>query len=263
VQRITLHKPYKSVQPLSYPIEVTGMSIILETRQLTKRFGELAAVKDLSFTVEDGEVFGIAGPNGAGKTTLFNLISGLYSGKGEILFKGERIDRNRPYQRCNKGLARTFQIPTVFSSLTVYENVKIGAHFGNHGDHEEKTILDSLEFVGLAEVKKIQAKHLPLFDKKLTMLAAALATQPGLLMLDEPIGGLSPIEIQKSVEIFKKINQDLKITLIVIEHLMKVLMGISNRMMILENGENICIGSPDEVANNKRVIEVYLGAEYA
>lgn len=239
------------------------MPILLETKSLTKRFGELAAVKDLSFSVEEGEVFGIAGPNGAGKTTLFNLISGLYNGSGDILFKGKSISSLRPYQRCNQGVARTFQIPTVFSSLTVYENVWIGAHFGKPGSHPAQAILDALDFVGLADKKEILAKHLPLFDKKMTMLASALATRPNLLMLDEPIGGLSPIEIQKSVEIFQKVNHGLGVTLIVIEHLMKVLMGLSNRMMILENGEQICIGSPTVVANDRRVIEVYLGADYA
>jgi len=239
------------------------MSSILEARRLTKRFGQLAAVNELSFTVEQGAIFGIAGPNGAGKTTLFNLISGLYSGDGEIIFKGEHIDHLRPFQRCNKGLARTFQIPAVFSSLTVYENVRVGAHFG-HRDHNEKVaIYDSLQFVGLSKRANIPANHLSLFDKKMTMLGAALATRPSLLLLDEPIGGLSPIEIQKSVETFQKINQELGVTLIVIEHLMKVLMGISNRMMILENGENICTGSPKEVSNDRRVIEVYLGADYA
>ncbi len=239
------------------------MSIILETKELGKRFGELSAVKNLSFSVEEGEIFGIAGPNGAGKTTLFNLISGLYTGEGTIYFKGEQISHLRPYQRCNEGVARTFQIPTVFASLTVRENIWIGAHFGNRGVRESQATQVAMEFVGLAQQKDVLAKNLPLFDKKMTMLAAALATQPRLLMLDEPIGGLSPIEIQKSVEVFKRINQELKVTIIIIEHLMKVLMGISNRMMILENGERICIGSPADVANNKRVIEVYLGAEYA
>lgn len=239
------------------------MPVILETKQITKRFGSLAAINDLSFAVEEGEIFGIAGPNGAGKTTLFNVISGAYSNTGEIFFRGERIDRQRPYQICLKGLARTFQIPSVFSTLSVYDNIRVGAHFGNHEVDEQKIINELIGFVGLTEKKDIQAVHLPLFDKKMTMLAAALATQPKLLMVDEPIGGLSPVEITKSVEIFQRINQEMGITLIVIEHLMKVLMGLSHRMMILHNGQRISIGSPEEVANDKQVIEVYLGAEYA
>ncbi|MCJ7625320.1 MAG: ABC transporter ATP-binding protein [Anaerolineaceae bacterium] len=239
------------------------MPVILETKKVTKRFGELAAVKDLSFGVEEGEIFGIAGPNGAGKTTLFNVISGIYSNSGEINFKGERIERLRPFQVCLKGITRTFQIPSVFSTLTVYDNLRVGAHFGTHSPDEAKIIKEVLDFVGLTEKQNIEAIHLPLYDKKMTMLGAALATEPTLLMLDEPIAGLSPREINLSIDIFKRINQELGITLIVIEHLMKVLMGISQRMMILHNGEKICIGSPEEVANDKQVIEVYLGAEYA
>ncbi len=231
--------------------------------QVTKRFGELAAVKDLSFEVKEKEIFGIAGPNGAGKTTLFNVISGVYPSSGEIHFLGERINHLRPFQVCHKGIARTFQIPSVFSTLTVYDNIRIGAHFGNYSKNEVKIIKDVLDFVGLSEKMHIQTKHLPLFDKKLTMVGAALATQPKLLMLDEPIGGLSPGEINQSVDLFKRINRELGITLIVIEHLMKVLMEISERMMILHNGEKICLGTPEEVAKDKQVIEVYLGADYA
>lgn len=239
------------------------MPIILETKRISKRFGDLAAVKDLSFFVEEGEIFGIAGPNGAGKTTLFNVISGVYSNAGEIYFQNERIERLRPYQVCNKGIARTFQIPSVFSTLTVYDNIRVGAHFGDHNPNEEKTIENVLHFLELDEKREIEAKHLPLFDKKMTMLGAALATEPKLLMLDEPIGGLSPIEIEKSVEFFIRINKELGITLLIIEHLMKVLMSLSERMMILNNGEKISIGSPLEVSKDKHVIEVYLGAEYA
>lgn len=239
------------------------MPIILETKKITKRFGELAAVNNLSFEVNEKEIFGIAGPNGAGKTTLFNVISGIYSGSGEINYYGERIDRLRPFQVCLKGIARTFQIPSVFSTLTVYDNIRIGAHFGNHASNEKKTITDVLEFIGLSEKQHIEAKHLPLFDKKLTMLGAALATDPKLILLDEPIGGLSPKEINESVDLFKRINHELGITIIVIEHLMKVLMAISQRMMIIHNGEKICIGPPEEVAKDKQVIEVYLGADYA
>lgn len=239
------------------------MPDILETRNVTKHFGELAAVKDLSFEVNEKEIFGIAGPNGAGKTTLFNVISGIYSSPGEIHFLGERIDRLRPYQVCLRGIARTFQIPSVFSTLSVYDNIRVGAHFGNHSEDERKIIKDVLAFVGLTEIQDIDAIHLSLYDKKMTMLAAALATEPKLLMLDEPIGGLSPGEIEKCIDIFRRINKELGITLIVIEHLMKFLMGISERMMILHNGEKISIGSPEEVANDKQVIEVYLGAEYA
>jgi branched-chain amino acid transport system ATP-binding protein len=240
------------------------MSAILETRNVTKRFGELAAVNNLSFEVEKGEIFGIAGPNGAGKTTLFNLISGEYTGEGEILFENQSINGLRPFQVCHRGLARTFQITTVFSTLTVYDNIRVGAHFGNSGKtSDEHLIYEVIDFVGLTGKQDTSATHLSLYDKKLTMLAAALATHPRLLLLDEPIGGLSPVEIKKSVELFRRINSELGITLVIIEHLMKVLTDISQRLMILHNGQKISVGVPADVARDKQVIEVYLGAEYA
>jgi branched-chain amino acid transport system ATP-binding protein len=239
------------------------MPAILETRHLTKRFGELSAVKELDLEVEEGEILGIAGPNGAGKTTLFNLISGFMSGTGAIIFRGESIHGLRPHQVCQRGLVRSFQTTTIFASLTVNDNVRVGAHFGDHLRDEKRIIAETLELVGLMAKRDVQARHLSLFDKKKTMLAAALATRPQLLMLDEPIGGLSPLEIQQSIDLVRQINQEMKITLIIIEHLMKVLMSISSRMMILHNGEKICMGSPEEVAGDKRVLEVYLGADYA
>ena len=243
--------------------EMTAMPM-LEVKSVTKHFGHLAAVNNLSFEVEEGEIFGIAGPNGAGKTTLFNLIAGTYPCSGEIVFRGERINGLRPHRICEKGVARTFQVPLVFSSLTVYQNVETGVHFGNQElEDEEKSVSETLEFVGLKAKADIEARHLRLFDKKMTMLAAALATKPKLLLVDEPAGGLNPAEIKQTISLFRQINEELGITVIVIEHLMKVLMGISQKLMILNEGEKICTGSPEIVAKDSRVIEVYLGAHYA
>jgi branched-chain amino acid transport system ATP-binding protein len=237
---------------------------MLEAKRVTKHFGRLAAVNNLSFDVKNGEIFGIAGPNGAGKTTLFNLIAGIYVCTGEILFEGEKINNLKPYKICKKGIARTFQIPLVFPSLSVSENIGIGAHFGGNGqDNEERLISEIIDLVGLKGKENVEASHLRLFDKKMTMLGIGLATKPKLLMLDEPAGGLNPVEIEQSVMLFKRLNQELGITLIVIEHLMKVLMGISERLMIIHNGELVRLGDPGEVAKDKRVIEIYLGTEYA
>ncbi|UCF92530.1 MAG: ABC transporter ATP-binding protein [Desulfobacterales bacterium] len=237
---------------------------MLEARNVTKYFGRLAAVNNLSFDVKRGEIFGIAGPNGAGKTTLFNLIAGTYPCKGEILFEGEKVNNLKPYKICKKGIARTFQIPLIFPSLSVYENIGIGAHFGGDGrDDEKRLIAGIIDLVGLQGKENIEASHLRLFDKKMTMLGIALATQPKLLMLDEPAGGLNPTEIQQSVTLFERLNEEFGITLIVIEHLMKVLMGISERLMIIHDGEMIRLGKPLEVGKDKRVIEIYLGTEYA
>lgn len=239
---------------------------LLSVINVTKKFGDLAAVNNLSFSVEQGEIFGIAGPNGAGKTTLFNLIAGMYSCNGIINFHEKKINNRHPHEICKAGVARTFQIPQVFSSMAVRDNVAIGAHFSGRvlGYHQKNEIIaDVIDFVGLKGKEDLSAKHLSLFDKKLTMLAIALATNPELLLLDEPIAGLSPAEIQASEQLFNRINKERKITLIIIEHLMKVLMGISHRVMILNNGEKISIGKPEEVAKDRQVIEVYLGAEYA
>ena len=233
---------------------------ILQVTKVTKSFGELTAVKDLSFEVEKGEIFGIAGPNGAGKSTLFNVITGFYQGSGDIVFDNVNIARFKPYQICQKGIARTFQIPQLFFTMPVVKNVKVGAHFGVRGAHDERErINEAINFVGLQGKENIIAANLNLFDKRLTMLAAALATKPKLLLLDEPIGGLSPTEVNQSMTLFQKINKELGLTIIIIEHLMKVLTELSQRLLILQNGERICIGAPQEVTKDKRVIEVYLG----
>jgi branched-chain amino acid transport system ATP-binding protein len=233
---------------------------ILQVNKVTKSFGELAAVKDLSFEVEKGEIFGIAGPNGAGKTTLFNVITGFYRGSGDIIFDGRSIKGLRPHQICHKGIARTFQIPQLFLTLPVVDNVKVGAHFGGRGAHDERErINEAINFVGLQGKENVIAANLNLLDKKLTMLAIALATKPKLLLLDEPAGGLSPTEVREFITLTQKINQELGLSVIIIEHLMKVLTEISQRLMILHNGEKICIGPPQKIAQDKRVIEVYLG----
>ena len=233
---------------------------ILQVNKVSQRFGELAAVKDLSFDVEKGEIFGIAGPNGAGKSTLFNVITGFYRGSGDIIFDGRSIRGLRPHQVCRRGIARTFQIPQLFLTLPVVENVKVGAHFGVAGAHDEKeSINEAINFVELKGKENVIAANLNLFDKKRTMLAAALAAKPKLLLLDEPIGGLSPIEVSQTITLFQKINKELGLTILIIEHLMKVLTEVSQRLMILHNGDKICIGPPQEVTKDKRVIEVYLG----
>ena len=239
--------------------------MILKCESLTKQFGKLYAVDRLSFEVEEGTIFGIAGTNGSGKTTTFNLITGIYPFTGDIIFNGEKISGLSPYKICHKGIARTFQIPQLFLSLSLLENVRAGAYFGNPGaNHDEmETIKEVLDFVGLTGKESTVAANLKLLDKKLAMIATALATRPKMLLLDEPIAGLNPTEIRQSIELFKRINQDLGVTILIIEHFMKVLTELSQRLMILENGAQICIGPPHEVTENERVIETYLGGCYA
>jgi branched-chain amino acid transport system ATP-binding protein len=228
-------------------------------------FGKLAAVHNLSFAVDAGEIFGIAGPNGAGKTTLLNVIAGRYRGSGKIIFHDTDISRYRPHRVCREGISRTFQIPLIFSHLSVFQNVQVGAHFGVVRDERpERERLDkAMTFVGLSGKENVPAGNLDLYHKRLTMLAAALATRPTLLLLDEPIGGLSPLEIRNLMGLIQRINRELGITIIIIEHIMKVLIELCNRLMILNNGEKLCLGPPREVAKDKKVREVYLGVDHA
>jgi branched-chain amino acid transport system ATP-binding protein len=232
----------------------------LEVRSLSQAFGAMLAVNNLSFEVYPGEVFGIAGPNGSGKTTLFNVITGFLPGTGEVLFEGSSINSLKPHQICRKGIARTFQIPLVFSTLDVFHNVRFGAHFGNpYPKNENQIIHDAIDFVGLTGKKAVVAENVDLLHKKLIMIAAALATHPKLLLLDEPIGGLSPPEIGPLIKLIQRINEELGIAIIVIEHLMKALKELSHRLMILHYGEMIRIGDPEEVMDDNKVREVYLG----
>lgn len=239
--------------------------MILQCESVTKCFGRLAAIDDLTFSVERGEIFGIAGPNGSGKTTLFNLISGHYPYSGKIFFNGKAIHGLSAHRICHRGIARTFQIPQLALSLSVYDNIRAAAHFGARlGARRERAVIEEvIAFTGLEDRTDETCNNLKLLDKKLTMVATALATRPKLLLLDEPIAGLNPNEIRQSVEMFKKINEQLGITIIVIEHFMKVLMALSKRMMVLDNGGLICTGTPAEAMANERVIECYLGDGHA
>ena len=233
---------------------------ILQVDNLTMTFKGVKAVNDLSFDVHQGEIFGIAGPNGAGKTTVFNVISGLHVGTGRLRFQGEDIAGLKPHHICRRGIARTLQIPQIFASLAVEDNVRFGAHFGNAGPTDEPEVIrTALDFVGLTPRRRELPPHMDLYHKKLIMLAAALATQPKLLLLDEPIGGLSLAEIGPLIALIQKINRQLGITIIIIEHLMKVLKALSDRLMIIHYGERICLGRPDAVMQDRQVREVYLG----
>jgi len=235
---------------------------ILEVNGVTQRFGELKAVDDLSFAVEKGEIFGIAGPNGAGKSTLFNVITGFYRYTGKIIFDNINISKLKPHQICHKGIARTFQIPQLFLTLPLAVNLKVGAYFGakiHDAASEEQSIKEVIDLLELLGKEDILPSHLGLYDKKLTMLGIALATKPKLLLVDEPIGGLSPMETKQFMALIQKVNKELGLTIIIIEHLMKVLTELSNRLMIIESGKRIALGPPQEVVKDERVIEIYLG----
>lgn len=239
-------------------------NIILETKDVVKRFGGLVAVKNVSMQVKEGEIFGIIGPNGAGKTTLLNSVSGVYKPEeGEVFFKGENITGQGAHVLCKKGIARTYQIVHSFPKMTVLENVMIGAIFGSNipQDDEEKA-LEILDFIGFPMPPDTIAGNLNTVQLKYLELARALATNGELLLLDEVAAGLTPGELTEFIELIKKVR-DKGITVITIEHVMKFIMTICERIIVLNYGEKIAEGTPEEIVNDKLVLEAYLGKEHA
>ncbi len=237
---------------------------LFQSNGLTKRFGGLTAVKDVSFTVERGEIVGIIGPNGAGKTTLFDLINGYFKPTaGEALFKDERISGLKPNQVAKRGVARTFQVVKPLARLSVLDNVLVGAFNTTSSTREARErALEVLDFIGLYDRRNDIAKGLPLAMRKRMEVAKALATDPELLMLDEAVAGLNPTETDKMVELIGQIRKE-GVTIMVVEHVMRVIMNISDRIVVIHHGEKIAEGSPTEIADNKLVIDAYLGENYA
>jgi branched-chain amino acid transport system ATP-binding protein len=236
---------------------------ILEGKGVTKYFGGLAAVSNVDFTVEQGEVLGLIGPNGAGKTTLFNLISAaLVLKSGIIRFKGEDITGLKPYKICRMGVARTFQSVKVFANMPVLDNVVLGSFFGRSTGMSSadaaREAAELLEFVGLSAVKTTPAKDLTLANQKRLEVARALTTNPELLLLDETMAGLNPAEVAQAMKLVTKIR-DKGITIIMIEHVMKAIMNVCERIMVLHHGQKIAEGTPQEIATSETVIRVYLG----
>lgn len=251
---------------------------ILEVIDLEKAFGGVRAVDRLSFFIEEGEIFGIIGPNGAGKTTLFNLISGIYSpDKGRVIFKGKDITGAMPYKLSHLGIARTFQNMRLFNGLTVLENVLSAvlskraynifhAVFRTKGYliGEKKaynTASELIEFFGLTEKAGYPASSLSYGEQRRLELARALATKPTLMLIDEPGAGMNPREIGDLASIIKTIKKKFSVTIAIIEHQMNLIMNISDRIMVMDFGEEIMTGTPQEVKKDKRVIEAYLGEE--
>jgi branched-chain amino acid transport system ATP-binding protein len=242
---------------------------LLEVNNLTKRFGGLTAVNNVSFNINEGEIVGIIGPNGAGKTTLFNLISGfLKPTSGTVKFKDENITGLAPHKIVNKGIARTFQVVRPFRHLPVIANVMIsmmsprGARKIEWLKTHERKALDLLEDVGLSELMLEPAENVGHGDLKRLEMARALATEPDLLMLDEPFGGLNPLETDFLTKSILRMHLDEPSRgIVIVEHKLYALMKIVQRVVVLHQGEKIADGKPEEIAKNKRVIEVYMGKE--
>ena len=233
---------------------------LLEVRNVSKLFGGLAASSNISFTIQKGEILGLIGPNGAGKTTLFNIVDGFYAPtKGEVLFKGQVISGLKPHQICKLGLARTFQVVKPLQRMSVLDNVIASAFLRAKNKAEAVEIaMETLRFTGLDADKDVISRGLPLGKRKKLEMARALATQPELLLLDESFAGLNHSELNESIEIIKNINAR-GITIMIIEHHMKVIMSISDRIVVINYGQKIAEGTPQEIRNNSLVVEAYLG----
>jgi branched-chain amino acid transport system ATP-binding protein len=240
------------------------MAPLLEVRNVSKRFGGLQALAEVAFTVDEGAIVGIIGPNGAGKTTLFNVITGFYpSDEGEVRFRDANVTGLRPHRLCKLGLARTFQISKPFVNLSVLQTARIGAL--NHEDNVEIATgraREVLDLVGLAPKADVLGKHLTVIERKRLELARAIATRPCLLLLDEVAAGLRPHEVQEMVALVRRISAD-GVAVLIIEHVLEAVMALSSRIVVLNYGRVIAEGPPDRLVNDPKVVEAYLGQEYA
>ena len=243
-----------------------GLSALLELSGVSRRFGGLRALSDIDLAVERGEVVGLIGPNGAGKTTLVNVVSGVHrASAGRVRFDGEDVTRLRPFQAARRGIARTFQIVQPFPAMTVLENVTAAALFaGGEGSIAEarSQAREHLEFVGLAAVADQPAAQLTLAMRKRLELAKSLAMRPKLLLLDEVNAGLNSVEMDAALGLIRGIAAR-GVTIVIIEHLMKVVLSLCSRIVVLHHGELIAAGAPAEIVQDERVVQAYLGRRYA
>jgi len=238
--------------------------MILQVNALTKRFGGLIALHNIDFTVEKGEIVGIIGPNGAGKSTLLNLIAGVHKPNGgQVIFQGEKISGMQPDRICHLGIARTFQIPHPFPKLSPFENVLVSATFGSQKWPQERRALarEIMTFVGCPADDQIAAANLTTHQLRRLDLARALASRPKMILLDESAAGLTPNELTELQELILKIRAS-GVTVLIVEHLMRLIMQLCDRIIVLQYGEKIAEGSPAEIASNEAVTNAYLGEKF-
>lgn len=236
---------------------------LLETKNIKKSFGGVTAINNLSITVEKGTIFGIIGPNGSGKTTFFNLITGMYPlDSGTIFFNGRDITGLRPHQIAKLGIGRTFQVPALFSKMTVLENVMVSTFIRSSSLKESKKMAwGILELVGLKEKANQQVNNITMEDRKRLELARALGTKPSLLLLDEVMAGLNPVEMKAAIELIRSLKTE-ELTIIIVEHIMDVILSLCDRIAVLDYGQKIAEDIPERITNNPEVIKAYLGERY-
>jgi len=237
----------------------------LEVHDIVKDFGGLVANSNVSFQIEEGEIVGLIGPNGAGKTTLFNCIVGYYSPDyGKVMFKGNDITGFKPFQTNQAGIGRTFQIMKVTTGMTVVENIMVGAFCRTNSRHQAREEAhEMLHFLGMEEIREQYINELPIAKQRKVGMARALATKPQLLMLDEVASGLNHTETDEMVALLKRLNVEKKITLFLIEHIMEMVMTVSQRVIVLDGGIKIAEGVPGDIVKDDNVIKAYLGEKYA
>ena len=244
-------------------------NIILTIKSLSKHFGALKAVDEVSFEVKRGEILGLIGPNGAGKTTITNVVTGTYpKTSGSIIFEDTDISNLKPYQIARKGLTRTFQVVKPLIGMTVEENVLVGSLYGRDKRNTDmknasKRAREIIKLVGLESKKDSLVSDITLPDLKKMEFARVLAMEPEVLFLDEVMAGLNPAEVEEASILVKRVRREKELTIVYIEHIMKAVMGISDRIVVLHHGRKIVEGTPQEVVNNSAVIEAYLGKRYA
>jgi branched-chain amino acid transport system ATP-binding protein len=235
---------------------------LLVIRNVTKTFGGLVALNGISNTIEEGKIYGLIGPNGAGKTTLFNIVSGFYrADSGDISFDGENVTHLESHELCHKGLARTFQIPKMFPEMSVIDNVLIGALSRTKAVNLARSESEEMvNFLGMSDKKDTLAGSLRVHELKRLEIAKALATKPKLLLLDEPMGGMNPVEQNQMIDLLKRVH-DAGTSLFVVEHVMHAVANLCDHVVVMSSGQKIAEGRPREVLENEEVIKIYLGEE--